>query len=393
MANLSKMTRTSCNNLFNHYERKNGIKFGNQDINKERSYMNYNLAPIKNLSQNEILNKRLSEVKVLNREDVNVMCSWIVTLPKTIEENSKEEYKFFEKTYEFLKNMYGEKNIISSYVHKDEKTPHMHFAFIPIVIDRKKGIEKVSAYELLTRNHLKQFHNKLANYLNEYFQRDIGILNGATESGNKTVLELKNKDLEKEIDRKKIEIENLKEEKEYILNLVKTTQIQFLKITKKVKERNIHIEELEEINNNLEMLKTELKKTPIFNVIKKNKIKKEYENLKEEYNAKKIICDIKENSINEERQKIIKNLKENIKLEKTIVINKLENNIYNVQSGEIAVINNIIDENTFQAISLKGLLTINCEKDSFEFIEERNNYFDSNNYERDYDDDEYDLEL
>ena len=295
MANLSKMTRASCNNLFNHYERKNGIKFGNQDINKERSYMNYNLAPIKNLSQNEILNKRLSEVKVLNREDVNVMCSWIVTLPKTIEENSKEEYKFFEKTYEFLKNMYGEKNIISSYVHKDEKTPHIHFAFIPIVIDRKKGIEKVSAYELLTRNHLKQFHNKLANYLNEYFQRDIGILNGATESGNKTILELKNRDLELKNLKLEKNMENISDKlKKYNITLdkIKNLEIKNTLIGNGIKGINLDdlMSIIKEATYSLEIQKQiNISSNKIKDLMLKNDILlKENEKLKEELKANKL---------------------------------------------------------------------------------------------------------
>ena len=168
MINCSKSTRTSCNNLFNHYERKEVIKFGNQEIDKSKIHLNYNLANNTNLTQNEILNKRLPEVKVLKRKDVNVICSWI----KTIEKDSKEEKEFFKKSYEFLKNEYGEKNIISSYVHKDETTPHMHFCFIPVVIDKKKNIEKVSAKELITKIHLQTFHNRLEKYLSNYLKKN-----------------------------------------------------------------------------------------------------------------------------------------------------------------------------------------------------------------------------
>lgn len=213
MANFSKATRASTGNLLDHYERKEDIKFKNQDIDKTRSHLNYNLftnalyvdddSIVKEKSQREILNKRLSEVKVLKRSDVNVTCSWVITLPKTIKENSQEEKLFFQESYNFLKNKYGEKNIVSAYVHKDEVTPHMHFCFIPVVIDKKKNIEKVSAKECVTREDLKNFHNELNNYMTNIFNRDIGILNGATANGNKTVLELKNQKLEKEYNLKK----------------------------------------------------------------------------------------------------------------------------------------------------------------------------------------------
>lgn len=201
MASLCKATRGVSGNLFDHYERKKNIKFKNQDIDKTRSYLNYNLAPNRNLSQREILNNRLSEVKVLKRNDINVTCNWVITLPKTIKENSEEERLFFKEIYNFLKNRYGEKNVISSYVHKDEITPHMHFCFIPVVIDKKKNIEKVSAFELITKKELNSFHKELNNYMTKIFNRDIGILNGATANGNKTVLEMKNEQLEKELNK------------------------------------------------------------------------------------------------------------------------------------------------------------------------------------------------
>ena len=90
MANFSKATKGASDSLLDHYERRKEIKFKNQDIDKSKSHLNYNLAPNKNLSQREILNQRLSEVKVLKRNDINIICSWVITLPKTI----KKEYAF-----------------------------------------------------------------------------------------------------------------------------------------------------------------------------------------------------------------------------------------------------------------------------------------------------------
>ena len=39
---------------------------------------------------------------------------------------------FFEETYAFLSERYGAQNVISAYVHLDERSPHMHFAFVPV---------------------------------------------------------------------------------------------------------------------------------------------------------------------------------------------------------------------------------------------------------------------
>ena len=76
----------------------------------------------------------------------------------------------------------------------------MHFAFIPVVTDKKKGDLKVSAKELITRKHLQEFHPKLENHMKKVFGRDIGILNDATKAGNKTINELKGETIKKELE-------------------------------------------------------------------------------------------------------------------------------------------------------------------------------------------------
>lgn len=306
MANFSKATKGSAGNLLDHYERKDEIKFKNQDIDKSKSYLNYNLASNKNLSQREILNQRLSEVKVLKRNDINIICSWVITLPKTIKKDTEDEKLFFKESYNFLKNKYGEKNIISSYVHKDEVTPHMHFCFIPVVIDKKKNIEKVSAKECVTREDLKKFHKELNNYMTNIFNRDIGILNGATTNGNKTVLEMKNEQLEKEYNLKKEiykEIENL------YINL----DLKNIDIKKLEKQKNSFLTELEKINNNFfKKIKDSLidKKTPDL----ENKIKNTNKKIKENNNKKL--------NIQEKIRKKQELLKQN--KEKTSIKDKLE---------------------------------------------------------------------
>lgn len=193
MAHVAKYTRSATGQLCQHYERKKGvdgnyIKFGNQDIDLSRTDGNYNLAPRHEGGQIGFIRNRLSEVKCLNRADVNVMCSWVVTLPQTFPR--AQEREFFTKTYRFLAERYGEKNVVSAYVHRDENQPHLHFAFIPIAVG-KNGKEKVSAKEVLTKAELQVFHPQLQAALEQYFGFQVEILNGATESGNRTVEQLK----------------------------------------------------------------------------------------------------------------------------------------------------------------------------------------------------------
>jgi len=195
MANLQKYKACSTGQLCQHYERKQDelgeyIKFGNQEIDISRTHLNYNLAPEREIGQIGFIQQRKSEIKCQQRKDVNLMCSWVITAPK--EMSAEDTRKFFEESYKFMANRYGgDKNVISAYVHMDENRPHMHFAFVPVVIDKKKGFEKVSAKEVITKTDLQTFHTDLSKHMEEVFGRDIGVLNEATKEGNKSVEELK----------------------------------------------------------------------------------------------------------------------------------------------------------------------------------------------------------
>ena len=190
MAHVAKYSKGALGHMFAHYERakdKDGeyIKFGNEDIDTNKSHLNYNLAPNHNMSQGEFVKKRCSEVKCLNRKDVNVMCSWVVTAPKDLNPNLYKD--FFKESYKFLENRYGADNVVSAHVHMDEKTPHMHFAFVPVVYDSKKDLLKVSAKEKVCKTDLQAFHQDLEKHLENALGREINILNEATKEGNKSI--------------------------------------------------------------------------------------------------------------------------------------------------------------------------------------------------------------
>lgn len=212
MANMQKYAKASLVNLVRHFERNEGIEeYKNYNINRDLSDNNYNLAPERE-NQLEFIKQRCSEVKCLKRADVKVMCTWAVTLPKDIEKDSAEEKQFFEETYKFLENRYGgSENVVSAYVHKDEKTPHMHFAFVPVKYDEKKQIYKVSAKEVINRNDLKTFHNDLNAHLKAKLGREVQILNETTKEGNKSVQELKNGTAIEELNKIKEDLKQYRE--------------------------------------------------------------------------------------------------------------------------------------------------------------------------------------
>lgn len=194
MAHVAKYSKGALGHLFKHYERAKGedgkyVNFGNEAIDTSKSHLNYNLAPTRDMTQGEFVKKRCSEVKCLNRKDVNLMCSWVVTAPKDLPIKNQKE--FFEQSYKFLSNRYGEENVVSAYVHNDETTPHMHYAFVPVAYDMKKQEYKISAKLKINRTDLQSFHKDLDAHMEQYFGYSIGILNEATKEGNKSIQELK----------------------------------------------------------------------------------------------------------------------------------------------------------------------------------------------------------
>ncbi len=118
----------------------------------------------------------------MKRDDVKALATWIVTLPEELTEAPYEQQSaFFEATTNFLNDRYGQENAVAAVVHYDETTPHLHYAFVPVVFDAKKARDKVSAKEVLTRHDLQTFHEDLDQYLKKMLPfYEQGILNNKT---------------------------------------------------------------------------------------------------------------------------------------------------------------------------------------------------------------------
>jgi len=241
MAHAEKYGKGATGHMCKHYERAKDekgeyIKFGNQDIDLARTQFNYNLAPEREGSQMDFIHQRVDEVYCLKRKDVNVMCSWVVTLPKDVPyENARE---FFEHSYDFLTERYGgfeNENVISSYVHMDENTPHMHFAFVPIVYDQEKGREKVSAKELITKRDLKTFHTDLERFLCNDRGFICHILNEATRDGNRSIQELKKGTAIEQLNEIQSEVVKMRSEYLTMKNEIGSMQVQKKGLVEEIK--------------------------------------------------------------------------------------------------------------------------------------------------------------
>ena len=188
MAHMHKCVKADVFGLAVHYERREGCKLSNKEIDETRTHLNYNLADsFQPLKPEAFVSQRVSEVKSLNRANVIHMVDWIITLPKNVP--ASDERMFFEHTFNFVANRYGKENIVCGWVHNDETTPHIHISFVPIT--KKDGLEKLSCKDIMTRNELKSFHPDLASYLEEKMNYLPEIQNVATINGSRSVKELK----------------------------------------------------------------------------------------------------------------------------------------------------------------------------------------------------------
>ena len=258
MANVQKYTRGQIGGLTRHYERtqkEDGTyyEFSNQEIDVTKIHLNYNLAPERDGGQLGFINQRTSEVQCLKRADVNVMCSWVVTAPKSLAE---DEYKlFFSEVYNFLNERYAygsDRNVISAYVHMDESTPHLHYAFVPVVYDAKKGLDKVSAKMVIDRLDLQTFHPDLEQCMSEIFGREIGILNDATKDGNKSIDELKRGTAQEKVD----ELEAKKEQAAVEVSNLQNTAFEIQDDINDLEHKKKRIEgQMEAVQSRLKSLK------------------------------------------------------------------------------------------------------------------------------------------
>lgn len=206
MAHCQKFSRGSASRIIGHCEREKSehgeyLKYRtSSNIDTSRTHMNMPMNFKDGLTAQQRFEKRLQEVHVLNRKDVNVLCDWVVTMPEGLSQDNNTLRNFFGETVKFLNARYGSENVVSCNIHMDEAQPHLHYCFVPVVYDKKKERHKVSAKEVLTRADLNSFHRDLENHLHESIGLEKGLVySGKTEmqGGNKTIGQLKAESIEK----------------------------------------------------------------------------------------------------------------------------------------------------------------------------------------------------
>ena len=180
----TKYKRENLKGIFRHNERRNK-NYSNNNIDKEKSYLNYSLKEPQYSYEKEF--DRIREkynLKGQIKTVSNIACEYIITSDKELFESIGEEEtkRYFEIAYKFVSEYkdLGEQYILSAKVHMDEQSPHMHLIFLPVVHTKdKKGneIDKLACSEFWkAKDSYRQLQNAFYDYMvSNNFELERGL--------------------------------------------------------------------------------------------------------------------------------------------------------------------------------------------------------------------------
>lgn len=295
--------KTATNGLARHNERQPGMKHTNSNIKHNRTKDNIMLVTsdlsypkrIENIIEKEHTSKR----KV--RFDAVRLITTTVELGGDIRDKSeKEQVEFLLGTYEYLKNEYGENNIVHASIHVDETCPHLHFDFVPI----KDG--SLNAKTVVgNKKDMKTTQNKLLKAMQEkYSQHDFKRKNSTIKGIDRKIWQ------SIQDQKKKIEAEIA----EKISNFNRNAKIKLSEIDEREKRVTTLETDLKQreglLNASEENLKT---KQDNFEVYRKTRVKQ---------------LDDKEKALNQRSEDVVKNEAKQDKREDILNQREIELNQY-----------------------------------------------------------------
>lgn len=234
----------------------------NKDIDKSRSYLNYDLVNDQNINyreriMNTINEQRESEKKI--RKDAVLCNEFFVTSGKAFFEelDEQEQRRFFEVSTEWFQERYGEQNVVFATVHNDETTPHMHIGVVPM----RDG--KLQSKNIFNRKGLLEVQEELPKFLEK---KGFDIKRGEDRSTSHAV-HVNPEDYKREQEQLRKEVLQLRREKEEIVPEVSNLAFKRDFLTQEInslsEEKNSLEGENERFKRSLEFLNTEpIKKIP-----------------------------------------------------------------------------------------------------------------------------------
>ena len=302
-----KLTRAEINGKGTHNDRR-AKNHTNKDIDPTRTHLNYYIKK-NELTYTKEFDKYLKNNNVQGhlRSNSIIMCQMVFTSDQAFFDKigEKETKRYFDECYKFIcnyKNL-GEKNIISAVVHLDERAPHMHLMFVPVVHTKDKegnDIDKICARDFWKgRDSYRKLQDAYFNHWKlKGFDLERGMFVEDTDRKHYTVEEYK----------KITNYENTKKIlSEMKLELPDTPNINDIKVNRLSKKRDEKI--LEEIIRPKDYLIKELYKDNLSlhkELSKQSKVIDEAEKYQKERD--KILAD------NEELHNTVKHLEHEYKL-------------------------------------------------------------------------------
>lgn len=179
-----KANDTAVNGLQRHNERVPGQKHSNERIDDSRTADNVFLKKSDskfNKSVNDVIeNERKGGTKGVRKDAVRMVEATVQLSGKVLDMSEYEQEQVLRDSYEWLKDKFGEDNVISAVIHKDETNMHLHFDFVPI----EDG--KLNAKAIISKPRLKQYQtdflkNLKENHVSMNFERGGGETNGLSQ--------------------------------------------------------------------------------------------------------------------------------------------------------------------------------------------------------------------
>lgn len=295
--------KTVTNGLARHNERQPGMKHTNSNIKNDRTKDNITLVT-SDLSYPKRIEKIIDEQHTSKRKvrhDAVRLITTTVELGGDIREKSeKEQVDFLLGTYEYLKDTYGEKNIVHASIHVDETCPHLHFDFVPI----KDG--SLNARSVVgNKKDMKTTQNKLLKTMQEkYPQHDFKRKNSTIKGVDRRIwqsIQDQKKKVEAEIDEK-------------ISNFKRNAKIKLSEIDEREKRVTTLENDLKQREGVLNASEVELKtKQDEFETYKKTRVKQ---------------LDDKEMKLNQRSEDLVKNEAKQDKKELMLNQREIELNQY-----------------------------------------------------------------
>ena len=202
-----------------HVQRENN-NYSNEDIQQELTHENYDLVNKEPINFNDEIEKKIEERYTVNRairKDAVKHIDGIVTTDKNyFDDLTLEQTRdYFNDSLDFIKDEYGEENILYATVHMDEATPHMHFGVVPITDDGR-----LSAKQMLgNKKAFTDFQNRYNDHMNRRgYNLERGESKHITGAKHEEMNAYKQKTNyhKQEMERQQKEIESLKDKKQSI---------------------------------------------------------------------------------------------------------------------------------------------------------------------------------